>query len=119
MKVFLDDEWEQPDRYPGDSWICVRTVEDARFLLVRNRGKVTHLSLDHDLGTGEFEGHHLTRWLLESLNEEPSLDFYPTEEISIHSQNPVGKAAMEADLLHRSGKPHLYRRWRQPSKLKK
>ncbi|MFA6904438.1 MAG: cyclic-phosphate processing receiver domain-containing protein [Gallionellaceae bacterium] len=48
MKVFLDDERNTPD-----GWIRVRWPNEAISLL--ETGKVTHISLDHDLGN-DFRG---------------------------------------------------------------
>jgi hypothetical protein len=46
MKVFLDDERATPE-----GWTRVKTPEEAIELLKTDR--VTHLSLDHDLGLSE------------------------------------------------------------------
>ena len=46
MKVFLDDE-----RIPPGDWVLVRWPEEAIDLL--KTGKVSEISLDHDLGDDE------------------------------------------------------------------
>ena len=108
MKLFVDDEWDLPGRYPGDDWVCVPTMRKAQFLLAAHQGKVTHLSLDHDLGLGE-HGTELTFWLSEEwfLNAR---DFWPTESCTIHSRNPVGRRLMRADILNPryNPRPEIY-----------
>ena len=100
-KVFLDDEFLLPDRYPGDDWILFSRASDAIWFLELNPGQVTHLSLDSDLGTGnaESEGPAVTAWLSEQwfLHRK---DFWPTESCKIHSRNPNGRAKMQSDILN-------------------
>lgn len=100
VKIFLDDQWDLPDRYPGDEWTCVRTVQEARALLRFYAGKVTHLSLDSDLGaTDGLEGPDLTAWLAQVYFLEGN-DFWPTESITIHSRNSQGRKLMELDITN-------------------
>lgn len=98
MKIFLDDQWELPDRYPGKDWVCVRCVSDALALLRANKGGVTHLSLDGDLGEqpDELQGPNLTEALAE-LYFTFGEDCWPTELLQFHSRNPVKITAMRAD----------------------
>lgn len=97
MKLFMDDQWELPDRYRGTEWTYARTVEEAMGLLRANKGKVTHLSLDSDLGEGNLEGPALTAWLSEEYFANGE-DFWPTEEIHIHSRNSQGRKKMCLDI---------------------
>jgi hypothetical protein len=107
MKIFLDDQWELPGRNPGEGWVCVRTAKECVDLLQQNQGRVTHLSLDSDLGFeypdvrdyGDFiigEGPDVTMWL--AMNTARFVDFWPTEFITIHSRNSQGRAKMESDI---------------------
>lgn len=89
MKVFLDDERKTPE-----GWVRTYSVEETIKLL--ETGEVTHLSLDHDLGTGVRDGQHVTLWLKEKVFNDPS--FKLPEHLYVHSMNPVGKQNMKADL---------------------
>lgn len=94
MKIFLDDQWFLPERYPGDGWCCAQTVQQAKELLDCFRGSVTHLSLDGDLGDEQIEqGPDLVIWLCEQFYTECN-DFWPTESLTVHSRNPAKREAM-------------------------
>lgn len=90
MRVWLDDERPPPD----DSWIHVRTPEDAVALLTA--GDVTDLSLDHDLGlTGggrERTGYDVLLWL---EREVETRRLSVPERITIHSANVGARRRME------------------------
>ena len=61
MKVFLDDERPTPD-----GWVRAFTAPEAIELL--KTGKVTHLSLDHDLGPQEAgTGYDVCLWVEEKV----------------------------------------------------
>ena len=84
MRVYLDDI-----RTPPNGWTLVKTVDELRSVMRAHR--VTHLSLDHDLGEGEPTGYD---WLCEyegevagKLMNGESVDI---PEIQVHSANPVG-----------------------------
>jgi hypothetical protein len=77
IKVFLDDERETP---PG--WLRTYRVEDTLFWLGSRR--VTHLSLDNDLGLGKREGYEVLDILEETIHFDST---FPVPEISIHSAN--------------------------------
>jgi NAD+-processing family protein with receiver domain len=87
VKVFLDDIRNPPD----DSWIVVRNYSDCISLL--QTGKVTVLSLDHDLGADE-TGYDVAKW----IEEKVFLYSFNPPEITIHSANPVGRSNIEAAL---------------------
>lgn len=111
MKLFVDDEWELPGRYPGDDWVCVKTVAEAIAVLTIMEKRVTHLSLDSDLGTGiaDEEGPAITAWLSEQWYCNGQ-DFWPTESCKIHSRNPNGRSKMRADILNPryNPRPHIF-----------
>jgi len=97
MKIHLDDQHfdvDAPDRNPGFGWELVSTVEEAKILLILNKGNVTHLSVDNDLGENTPEGYTLIEWLCEEwfLNQ---VDYWP-KNIVIHSQNAVRRECMLA-----------------------
>lgn len=87
MKVYLDDERVTP---PG--WTRTYTVQETISLL--KSGQVTHLSLDHDLGTPE-DGNDVLIW----LEEEVAIRNFKPPEIVIHSANPAGRREMEAAIF--------------------
>ncbi len=81
MKLYLDDTRTPPDK----SWTLVRTVEECKELL--NKGEVTDLSLDNDLGHGFLEGRELVKWMSEN-------DTWPTHKPKVHSANVVAASYM-------------------------
>ena len=87
MKVYLYDE-----RSPPDGWALVRWPDEAIELL--KTGKVTHLSLDHDLGDDERgTGYDVLLWLEEQVLAH---GFQPPAKIKIHSANSGARPKMEA-----------------------
>jgi hypothetical protein len=108
VKLFLDDVRDPPDR----SWTHVRSVREAKALLAI--GNVAFASLDHDLGMFEVEpgvydedrsaptGYELCVWMAET-------GLWPKEKPTVHSQNPVGAAAMR-QCIERYWKPPRARR---------
>lgn len=108
VQVFLDDQWDLSDRYPGSGWTCVRTVQEAKALLQFYQGRVTRLSLDSDLGAPDgLEGPDLTAWLSEMYFLEGQ-DFWPSGVVSIHSRNSQGRAKMEGDIKNPRCNPRPY-----------
>jgi hypothetical protein len=94
MRLWLDDVRDPPD--PG--WTWVKTVDEA-IKLIETR-EVSHASLDHDLGQDEDggqlpEGRTFVYWMAEH-------DVWPSEEVTIHSANPVGIDYM-AGMIERYG----------------
>ncbi len=88
MKVFLDDE-----RVAPSGWIQVRWPEEAIDLL--KTGKVTELSLDHDLGDDEHgTGYDVLLW----IEEEVMFNKFVLPSINIHSANPAARRRMEEAL---------------------
>jgi hypothetical protein len=85
MKVFLDDERATPE-----GWTRVKTPEEAIELLKTDR--VTHLSVDHDLGLSDDRtGYTVLLWIEEQCAENA---FRPPS-ISIHSENAGARRKME------------------------
>ena len=92
MKVFLDDVRFPSEVYgerADEEWTVVSTVDEVYDLL--RTGKVTHLSLDNDLGTGQEEGHKVLPWMMQN-------DLWPSEELYVHSANPYWRGLMETDI---------------------
>lgn len=93
MKLFLDDE-RMPHQVGlvDEEWVVVRDAIMA-WQAIRN-GVVTHLSLDHDLGTNDdgtlaYTGYDLCKWMAEHNQ-------WPTEACFVHTKNPVGRDNMVA-----------------------
>lgn len=91
MKLYLDDERPTP---PG--WHRAYTAPEAIAML--QTGKVTHLSLDHDLGPPEAgTGYDVCLWI-ENKVQEQAFDFdnpFIPPVMVAHSANPVGRKRME------------------------
>lgn len=85
MKVFFDDLRDPPD----NTWMVSRSFDHAIRLL--STIVATHISLDHDMGEGERSGYELLCW----IEERVFVDGWPMPEITVHSQNPSGRAKME------------------------
>lgn len=83
MKIFLDDLRPAPR-----GWTWCRTPAEVIDLLETNRGQVTDLSLDNDLGKIEGvmvpEGLTVVKW----LQEQMVLYGYPPVKVRLHSDNP-------------------------------
>lgn len=106
MRVWHDDVRRPPD----SSWTWVRTNEEAKVILGKDRPSVSEISLDHDLGLHELEpnasiekmalkgmspegsGYDLVCWMIENECVPP--------KVTIHSWNSVGAANMAARLNH-------------------
>lgn len=89
MRVWLDDERPAP---PG--WVWVFTPEQAIGLL--ERGDVTEMALDHDLGLPDTPedrtGYAVLLWLEREVGNGRWDG--PLPEISVHSANPAGRRRM-------------------------
>jgi hypothetical protein len=89
MKVFLDDE-----RIPSKGWVLVRWPEEAIDLL--KTGKVSEISLDHDLGDDEHgTGNDVILWIEEQVATNSS---YNPPKITVHSANASARKKMEAGI---------------------
>ena len=80
MKIYMDD-----DRITPEGW-DVRTydIEETKKLLETR--KVTHLSLDNDLGSldPKTEGYNVLDWLEEVVYNDPT---FPVPVLAVHSAN--------------------------------
>ena len=85
MKLFVDDIRNPPD----DSWIVVREAEKAIRLI--NTGKISVISLDHDLGENVQTGYDVAN----HLEKACLLKQIPVPTMLCHSANPPGKANIE------------------------
>jgi hypothetical protein len=89
MKIYMDDERETPE-----GWYRTFRVEDTIYWLETR--KVTHLSLDNDLGEGRQEGFKVLDWLEEKIYNDYS---FPMPEVQIHSANASRVEYMKRALL--------------------
>lgn len=88
MKVYFDDE-----RIAPDDWIQVRWPEDAIRLL--ESGKVTELSLDHDLGDDAHGTvYDVVLWIEEAV---ATCGFRPPS-IKVHSADSSARIKMESGI---------------------
>ena len=87
LKVWLDDERPMPDGFD----VHVKTAEEAIQLI--SEGKVSEISLDHDLGT-ELTGYEVAKEI-EKLAFENKI---PQIQWRVHSQNCVGVKNIELAL---------------------
>lgn len=92
MKLYLDDERPTPS-----GWERAYIAPEAIELL--KTGKVTHLSLDHDLGPEEAgTGYDVCLWVEEQVFDR-GFDFdnpFIPPVMTVHSANPVGRQRMES-----------------------
>jgi hypothetical protein len=85
MKVYLDDERTTPR-----GWVRVYWPEEAIELL--KTGKVTEVSLDHDLGDDEHgTGYDVVLWIEEAV----IVNGFIAPKIKVHSSNPSARLKME------------------------
>lgn len=89
MRVWLDDTRDAP---PG--WVRAFTPEQVIGLL--SEGKVTEMSLDHDLGLpdgpAERTGYAVLLWLEGEVGSGRWSG--PLPELAVHSANPAGRGRM-------------------------
>ncbi len=90
MKVYLDDERDTPE-----GWERVYWPEEAISLL--KTGKVTELSLDHDLGDDEHgTGYDVVLWVEEAV----IVNGFKAPKIQVHSANSSARAKMELGIAN-------------------
>ncbi|CAN5205314.1 hypothetical protein BH20ACT13_BH20ACT13_15890 [soil metagenome] len=90
MKIFLDDVREAPA-----GWIRCRTPDEVIALL--KTGRVSEVSLDHNLGIGvgesEQTGYSVLVWIEQEVAE--GRWSFPLPDMHVHSSNPAGHARMK------------------------
>ena len=105
MKLWIDDLRPAP---PG--WTRATSVEQAKVALRYKGGRIVEImSLDHDAGDfAKFGGDYIEilKWL-ESEVHSGARNYVPI--IHIHTNNPVGRANMEA-IINANG-------WREASTI--
>lgn len=90
MRIWLDDERPMPEE--GFDLHCKTALEAINLL---RSGKVTFISLDHDLGPPEAgTGYDVANWIEEQAFH-CNLDRVDWE---VHSANPVGRRSMRTAL---------------------
>lgn len=98
MKIWLDDMRQEPE-----GWVrCHWPFQVIDFL---KTGRVTHLSLDHDLGCffgEERTGYEVMTFLDEYCHFNPE---FKLPEITFHTANPVGLARMNRVYLKLKNRP--------------
>lgn len=87
-KVWLDDERPAPE-----GWYHVKTAAEAIEAL--ERGPVSEISLDNDLGLDDEEGYDVMKFLEEKAFSDKS---FHIPVIHIHTANPVARQKMQAGI---------------------
>jgi len=112
--LFLDDErnledvtwapWQVREKYRNEEWVIARSYGDA-MIEILNRGFPKFVSFDHDLGDEtKHTGYDVAKQLVENdiisgdKESRRGYVFPPNFSFYVHSQNPVGKANIEAYL---------------------
>lgn len=90
MKLWLDDERPAPN-----GWRQAFNYAEFEAILLANPKQITHVSLDHDLGS-EYHTGYDAACLLEKLAHQEKL--MPGIQVAVHSSNPVGCKRMMAAL---------------------
>ena len=94
FKLFIDDERFPPS--DGPEWIIARTCDDV-LNIIMVWGMPGFISFDHDLGEDEPTGYDIAKSLVDmDMNGFINIPNYFT--CYVHSQNPIGKANIEAYL---------------------
>ena len=89
MKLYVDDCRDAPE-----GWTAARTYEEAMQRIAS--GKVTHLSLDHDLGDACGQtGYDILKMIERAMVQ---VGFSPPPVIKIHTANPAGYRNMKLAL---------------------
>lgn len=109
MKIWLDDK-RDPEHYGRKDWLWVMTAAEAVQTFLR--GDITEASLDHDLTDRQMvlggylsrieddevmSGYDVILWL------EQNPQYWPINGVVVHSQNPAGRARMEAAIYKHYG----------------
>src|SRR5688500_12240166 len=84
MRLWVDDERPAPK-----GWLAVTTSDAALDIL--EKGDVTEVSLDHDLGDDD-NGYRVITWIEEKVFTDSS---YRPPSIAIHTSNPSARVKME------------------------
>jgi hypothetical protein len=112
--LFIDDErnledvtwapWQVREKYRNEEWVVARSYGDA-MIEILNRGFPKFVSFDHDLGDEiKYTGYDLAKQLVENdiisgdKESRREYKFCVGFDFYVHSQNPVGKANIEAYL---------------------
>lgn len=88
VKIWLDDERPAPE-----GWTAVRWPQEAIDWLQTQR--VTHISLDHDLGDdARGTGYDVIVW----IEAEMRRSGFKPPQITVHSANPAARVRMAAGI---------------------
>lgn len=103
MRIYLDDVRKTGDRSKDPESFTHRTYIASETIALLETGKVTHVSLDHDLdGDGELPseecgtGYDVARWIEEAAYN----NLIPRLSWEVHSMNPSGASKMRAALTN-------------------
>lgn len=95
--LFIDDE-RFPPKNDGRNWVIARDWEQV-LIMLRLHGMPGYISFDHDLGEVEHDGYDIAKLLVDlDMGHDPDFALPPEFSFYVHSQNPIGKANIEAYL---------------------
>jgi len=93
VKLWLDDVRNPKSFESWEDAVWVTTPEEAIDYL--DTGRITHLSLDNDLGLPDArDGYMVAQWLEERVHEDD--DFMPPSVLNAHTANPIARQKIEA-----------------------
>lgn len=113
LRLWLDDK-RDPGKFGREDWLWAMTAAEA--IQAFRRGDIECASLDHDLtdrqmvlggccarieDDGVMSGYDVILWL------EQHPEYWPKGGVQVHSQNPAGRARMEAAIHKHYG--YLFR----------
>lgn len=78
--------WVDDCRLAPFGWIHLPNYDMTMKFMMRTKGNVSVLSLDHDLGEKK-TGYDILLWMIDN-------NWWPADEIRIHTANPVGRDNM-------------------------
>lgn len=84
------------NQYGREGWLWVKTIEEAKPVLLREH--ISVLSCDNDLGHEIPEGHLLLNWLEEQVFYDPHFDV--PDNIHFHSANDGRRAEAEQAIVN-------------------
>jgi hypothetical protein len=89
VNIYLDDLRSVPNGF-----LLAKNAIECQRMLIKYKGRVNILSLDHDLGDDENNGtgYDVVKWLC--LHYQQNNDNYFPKSIYLHSANPVGRTNM-------------------------
>ena len=93
MKIWVDDERNPNDFYPGEGWIWITNSRTFFKAMELFEDQVSAISFDNDLGENSSEGAYILDKIEFTYDGK-----HPPYNIFVHSANPVACARMYATI---------------------